>query len=81
MAVALSDLSNLFWKQSRFEKSLGIWLKVIGSIFEERGINDLDYDFTLYVVGNCYMALNLNMMKPLITIEHSIAIGERYGFL
>jgi len=55
-AVAYSDLSNLFWKQSKFEKALEYGLKSL-SIFEDRGINDLDYDFTLYVVGNNYLGL------------------------
>ena len=57
MAVAFSDLSNLFWKQSRFEKALEYGLKAL-TLFEERGLSDLDYDFTLYIVGNCYLALN-----------------------
>jgi two-component sensor histidine kinase len=78
MAVALSDLSNIFWKQSRFEKALEYGLKSL-SLFEERGINDLDYDFTLYVVGNCYMALEKHE-EALNYYDHSISIGERYGF-
>jgi two-component sensor histidine kinase len=78
MAVAFSDLSNLFWKQSRFEKALEYGLKAL-VLFEERGLNDLDYDFTLYVVGNCYLALNKHD-EALNYYEHSIAIGERYGF-
>ncbi|MGB5664437.1 MAG: histidine kinase dimerization/phosphoacceptor domain -containing protein [Eudoraea sp.] len=78
MAVAFSDLSNLFWKQSRYEKALEYGLKAL-VLFEERGINDLDYDFTLYVVGNCYLALDKHE-EALNYYEHSIAIGERYGF-
>ncbi|WP_083930689.1 sensor histidine kinase [Eudoraea adriatica] len=78
MAVAFSDLSNLFWKQSRFEKALEYGLKAL-TLFEERGLSDLDYDFTLYLVGNCYMALNEHE-EALKYYEHSIAIGERYGF-
>jgi len=78
MAVALSDLSNIFWKQSRYEKALEYGLKAL-SLFEERGINDLDYDFTLYVVGNCYLALDKHE-EALNYFEHSISIGERYGF-
>jgi len=78
MAVAFSDLSNLFWKQSRFEKALEYGLKAL-VLFEERGLNDLDYDFTLYVVGNCYLALDKHE-EALNYYEHSIAIGERYGF-
>ncbi|WP_297702760.1 histidine kinase dimerization/phosphoacceptor domain -containing protein [uncultured Eudoraea sp.] len=78
MAVAFSDLSNLFWKQSRYEKALEYGQKAL-TLFEERGLNDLDYDFTLYVVGNCYLALDKHE-EALNYYEHSIAIGERYGF-
>ena len=56
IAMAYSDLSNLFWKQSKFDKGLEYGLKSV-ALFEEVGINDLDYDFTLYVVGNNYLAL------------------------
>ncbi len=77
-AVAYSDLSNLFWKQSKFEKGLEYGLKSL-SIFEDRGINDLDYDFTLYVVGNNYLELK-NYNKALQYFEHAKSIGERYGF-
>jgi len=78
MAVAYSDLSGLFWKQSKFDKGLEYGLKSI-SLFEERGINDLDYDFTLFVVGNNYLELKM-FDEALNYYNHSIAIGERYGF-
>ena len=78
IALAYSDLSNLFWKQSKYVKGLEYGLKSI-EIFEQRGINDLDYDFTLYVVGNNYLELR-QYDKALKFYEHSIAIGERYGF-
>ena len=78
IAVAYSDLSGLFWKQSKFEKGLEYGLKSI-SIFEERGINDLDYDFTLFIVGNNYLELKM-FEEALNFYNHSIAIGERYGF-
>lgn len=78
IALAYSDLSNLFWKQSKFQKGLEYGLKSL-EVFEERGINDLDYDFTLYVVGNNYLALKEHD-AALKYYEHSIAIGERYGF-
>ena len=77
-ALAYSDLSNLFWKQSKFEKGLEFGLKSI-ALFEEKNTNNLDYDFTLYVVGNNYLGLN-QFEKALSYYEHSIAIGERYGF-
>ncbi len=78
IAVAYSDISNLFWKQSKWEKGLEYGLKSL-SYFEERQINDLDYDFTLYVVGNNYLALK-KYNKAKQYFEHAIAIGERYGF-
>ncbi len=78
IALAYSDLSNLFWKQSKFESGLEYGLKS-AEIFEDRDINDLDYGFTLYVVGNNYLALH-DYIKALNYFEHSIAIGERYGF-
>ena len=78
IALAYSDLSNLFWKQSKFESGLEYGLKS-AEIFEDRDINDLDYGFTLYVIGNNYLALQ-HYNKALNYFEHSIAIGERYGF-
>ena len=78
IALAYSDLSNLFWKQSKFEFGLEYGLKS-AEIFEDLDINDLDYGFTLYVVGNNYLALK-DYQKALNYFEHSIAIGERYGF-
>ncbi len=78
MGMAYSDLSNLFWKQSKFETGLEYGLKSL-EIFEERGVTDLDYDFTLYVTGNNYLALK-DFEKAKKYYEHSIVIGERYGF-
>lgn len=78
IGVAYSDLSNLFWKQGKFVKGLEYGLKSL-QFFEERNLNDLDYDFTLYVVGNNYLALN-EPKKALDYYNHAIAIGERYGF-
>lgn len=78
MALAYSDLSNLFWKQSKFDQGLEYGLISLNT-FEERGINDLDYDFTLYVVGNNYLALK-KYDEALKYYEHAITIGERYGF-
>ncbi|MDX5586601.1 MAG: histidine kinase dimerization/phosphoacceptor domain -containing protein [Aureibaculum sp.] len=78
IAVAFSDLSNIFWKQSKFEKGLEFGLRS-AKLFEDIGINDLDYDFTLYVIGNNYLALK-NYEQALNYFQHSIAIGERYGF-
>ena len=78
IAVAYSDLSNLFWKQSKFNQGLEYGLRSL-VLFEQRGIHDLDYDFTLYVVGNNLMALE-EYEEAMDYYEHAIAIGERYGF-
>ncbi|WP_373314956.1 sensor histidine kinase [Gillisia lutea] len=78
IALAYSDLSNIFWKQSKFDEGLQYGLKSV-KIFEERGIQDLDYDFTLYVVGNNYLALG-NTRNALKFYNNAIRIGERYGF-
>jgi len=78
IALAFSDLSNIFWKQSKYESGLEYGLKS-AKIFEEVDINDLDYGFTLYVIGNNYLALK-EYQKAMNYFDHSIAIGERYGF-
>ena len=78
IALAYSDLSNLFWKQSKFEKGLEYGLRSI-RIFEDRGLNDLDYNFTLYLVGNTYLSLK-NYEEAKNYFDHTIAMGERYGF-
>jgi two-component sensor histidine kinase len=78
MALAYSDLSNLFWKQSKLDAGLEYGLKSL-EIFEARGITDLDYDFTLYVVGNNYLAKG-NYAEAQRYYEHALIIGERYGF-
>lgn len=78
MAVAYSELSNLLWKHRRYEEGLEFGLKSI-NLFEERGLNDMDYCFTLYVVGNNYWGLG-QTQEALNFFNHSIAMGERYGF-
>lgn len=78
IALAYSDLSNLFWKQSKWKTGLDYGLASL-AIFEERGIRDLDYGFTLYVVGNNYLELK-QYQKALSYFKHSMAIGEHYGF-
>ncbi|MDT0646305.1 histidine kinase dimerization/phosphoacceptor domain -containing protein [Zunongwangia sp. F260] len=78
IGLAYSDLSNLLWKQGKFEEGLDYGLKSL-SFFEEGNTIDLDYDFTLYVVGNNYLSLQ-QYDKAMEYYEHSIEIGERYGF-
>jgi two-component sensor histidine kinase len=78
IAMAYSDMSNLFWKQGKFAIGLEYGLKSI-DIFEKRGIIDLDYDFTLHVVGNNLVELKrLNDAEAYF--EKSVKIGEKYGF-
>lgn len=78
IGLAYSDLSNLFWKQGKYKEGLEYGLKSI-SYFEKRNILDLDYDFTLYLVGNNYLSLK-QYDKAMEYYERSIEIGERYGF-
>ncbi len=77
-AMALSDLAGLAWKQNRIDQAIQMGLRSI-EIFESRNINDLDYDFTLYLVGTFYQAQG-DIDKATSYINRSIAIGERYGF-
>nr|WP_285897981.1 histidine kinase dimerization/phosphoacceptor domain -containing protein [Antarcticibacterium sp. W02-3] len=76
--MAYSDLSNLFWKQGKYEDGLKYGLQSL-SYFEKREVVDLDYDFTLYIVGNNYLSLG-QFDKALEYYLRSIEIGERYGF-
>lgn len=78
MAMAYSDMSNLFWKQGKFEEGVHFGLKSL-ELFQERGIKDLDYDFTLYVTGNNLMELGL-LEEALSYFQKSVEIGEKYGF-
>ncbi|WP_084273324.1 tetratricopeptide repeat-containing sensor histidine kinase [Maribacter antarcticus] len=77
-AMAYSDLSNLFWKQSKFTPGLEYALKSL-EFFNSWGITDLDYGFTLYIAGNNYLALK-DYEKALDYYMQSIVVGERYGF-
>lgn len=77
-AIAYSDLSNLFWKKSKFKEGLEFGLKSI-KLYEEQGVQNLDYDFTLYVVGNNFLELK-NYNKALEYYERSKIMGEQYGF-
>jgi len=78
IALGYSDLSNIFWKQSKFDKGLEYGLKS-EKLFEEINMHDLDYDFTLYVIGNNYLGLK-NYEEAEKYFDHSISIGLRYGF-
>ncbi len=78
IAMAYSDISNLFWKQGKYESGVEYGLKSI-AIFEERGIKDLDYDFTLHVLGNNLMELG-RFEEALPYFQRSTEIGKQYGF-
>src|SRR6056297_1525842 len=77
-AMAYSDLSILFWKQSKYTSGLEYALKSL-AFFNSWGITDLDYGFTLYVAGNNYLALK-DYENALDYYKKSIVVGERYGF-
>ena len=76
--MAYSDLSNLFWKQGKYDEGLKYGLKSL-TFFEARNLIDLDYDFTLYIVGNNYLSLQ-QYEKALEYYLRAIEIGEHYGF-
>lgn len=78
VAQAYSDLSNLYWKYADYERGLDYGMRAVRA-FEERNLNDLDYDFALYVVGNNLLSLKRNE-EALRYFQHAISIGERYGF-
>lgn len=78
IAVSYSDLSNLYWKFLDYEKGLELGLLSL-SYFEERNLNDMDYDFTLYVVGNNLLSLK-RPQEALKYFERAISMGEQYGF-
>ncbi len=77
-AMAYSDLSNLFWKQSKFEKGIEYGLQS-EALFKQRGIDDMDYSFTLYIIGNSYLSLKdyPNAQKY---YKLALAQSERYQF-
>ncbi|MBY0433811.1 MAG: tetratricopeptide repeat protein, partial [Cyclobacteriaceae bacterium] len=54
-AMAYSDLSNLFWKQAKYQKGIEYGLRS-ETLYNQRGISDLDYSFTLYVIGINYLS-------------------------
>jgi len=78
IAMAYSDMSNLFWKQGKFDAALNYGLKSL-EIFEKRGLKDLDYDFTLHLVGQYMVDLD-RPKEALDYFQHSVQLGERYGF-
>ena len=77
-AMAYSDLSNLFWKQSKFNKGIEYGLQS-EAIFKQRGMEDMDYSFTLYVIGNNYLSVKdyPNAQK---CFKLALAQSERYQF-
>ncbi len=77
-AMAYSDLSNLFWKQSKFYKGIEYGLQA-EALFKQRSINGMDYSFTLYVIGNSYLSVKdyPNAQKY---FKLALAQSERYQF-
>lgn len=78
MAMAYSDLSYLLWKQGKHHEGLELGLQSL-DLFYKRGIEDMDFDFTHYVVGNHLMALSRNEEAEK-HFAKSIAMGKRFGF-
>ncbi len=78
IAQAYSDLANLYYKQNKINQALNYGLRSI-SMFEERGLKDLDFSFTLYVVGIIYSAQG-NIENALQFFNRSNSISEQYGF-
>lgn len=78
IAMAYSDMSNLFWKQGKYDMGVEYAQKSL-ALFEERGINDLDYDFTLHVMGNNLIDLG-RLDEALPYLDLAAEIGEQYGF-
>ncbi len=78
IAMAYSDLSNLFWKQSKFDKGIEYGLKS-EAIFKKRGIDDMDFSFTLYVIGNNYKD-EKDYVNALKYFKRALSISERYQF-
>jgi two-component sensor histidine kinase len=78
IALAYSDLSNLFWKQGKYEQGIEFGREA-EAFFEKRGLQDMDYSFTLYVIGNSYADSGQDELA-LSYYRRSIAMSERYGF-
>lgn len=78
IALAYSDLSNLFWKQGKFDKGIEFGLKS-EEVFKKRGLRDMDYSFSLYVIGNSYLD-NKQYDKALDYYQRAIEMSEQYGF-
>lgn len=78
IAQAFSDLSNLYWKYSDYDRGLEYGLKSV-ELFEDISMNDMDYDFVLYVVGNNLLSLKKHQ-DALRYFQHANSIGKRYGF-
>jgi two-component sensor histidine kinase len=78
IALAYSDLSNLFWKQGKYEQGIEFGLES-EAFFKKRGLRDMDYSFTLYVIGNSYADSGQDELA-LSYFQRSIAMSEQYGF-
>ncbi|MEO6356091.1 MAG: histidine kinase dimerization/phosphoacceptor domain -containing protein [Ferruginibacter sp.] len=77
-AMAYSDLSNLFWKQAKFDKGIEYGLRSV-ALFKQRGIEDMDYSFTLYVLGNSYLSVK-DYANAQQYFKLALAQSEKYQF-
>lgn len=77
-AMAYSDLSNLFWKQSKFDKGIEYGIRA-ETLYKQRGIQDMDYSFTLYVIGNNYMELK-DLANAREYFKKALVMSRRYAF-
>jgi len=77
-AMAYSDLSNLFWKQAKFDKGIE-YGKRAEALYKQRGIRDMDYSFTLYVIGNNYMDQS-DLVNAQEYYKRALAMSSLYGF-
>jgi two-component sensor histidine kinase len=78
IAMAYSDLSNLCWKQGKFAQGLEYGHKS-ETLFKQREIDDMDYSFTLFVIGNNYLAQQ-DYDRALDYYQRARVISEYYGF-
>jgi two-component sensor histidine kinase len=77
-AMAYSDLSNLFWKQSKFNQGIEYGLQA-EKLYKQRGIDDMDYSFTLYVIGNNYLSVK-NYVQAKKYYELALKMSKYYQF-
>lgn len=78
IAQAYSDLSYLFWKQSKYTEALDLGLQS-EQYFQKWGLQDLDYNFTLYLIGVYLLSLE-EYEQAISYFERAITMAKYYGF-